>query len=316
MPKEPSNERSEREEGYVPAPPDYGTQPVFMEGEDLLPRKESQTKPTIITAIVALVVVFIFTSFISPMVGKKAYEADITRLETDLVAVRATDSGLSDRITAQESQIATSVAKSEAATNSIAGYATATELASLNTLLQNTISTATQTQATATSTKDELMGKINAQAALIQTLQDKVAALETETVTPSSSTSLITAKLIRQSESLTPVITGSANITSWTAAAKLVLTNPTASDIEDVIVTIFVGSQNVPGMTAINLTSSPALSWTRSGWPYGGDVEFRNNWGLTVEANKSKTLYLTIIINGNSPDQYTVYGYGIDVEID
>jgi len=60
----------------------------------------------LINIVIALVVVMMMNSFFMPVVGKKTYQADITRLENDLVAMRETDVGLSDKIKTLESSLA------------------------------------------------------------------------------------------------------------------------------------------------------------------------------------------------------------------
>jgi hypothetical protein len=60
--------------------------------------KEINWKSVFIGIAMSLVLVMVMNSFIIPLVGTKTYQADITRLETDLVAIREVDSNTLSRI--------------------------------------------------------------------------------------------------------------------------------------------------------------------------------------------------------------------------
>lgn len=158
--------------------------------------------------------------------------------------------------------------------------------------------------------------RIKALETKVSDYETRIKALEAKLVTPTPPSSVITAKLTKQSDSLVPVSVASGNVTSLAASVKLVLTNPTALDVDDIIITLFVGTEAIPNVSSVVITSSPALSWVSSGWFSYTDMEFRNGWGLSVLASKSKTIYLTITVQGNALANYTrSYGYGIEAEV-
>jgi len=206
-------------------------------------------------------------------------------------------SGLLNTVNDLKSQISGQNAKIDNATNGVA---------SLN----------SRSDTLAQSDKD-LNAKVTALQTQLATAEARIKTLEDKQVAGgSSSTSPITFKLTKQSDSLVPVAVTSGNVTSLNASVKLVLTNPTDKDIDDIIVTLFVGTESIPNVSSVTITSSPALSWISSGWMSFSDMEFRNSWGLSVLANKSKTIYLTITVQGNTSANYArSYGYGIEAEL-
>ena len=111
-----------------------------------------------------------------PTAGKKAYEADITRLENDLVAMRMTDKSLSDNLTTQNSRMATALIQTEAGFRSLIDYATKVELKDYQ-LRGNyaTVASLNETKNTLAS-----LTQLNAQAAIIEGLRIKIIALEAE----------------------------------------------------------------------------------------------------------------------------------------
>lgn len=133
------SKKEEQESRYTPAPPDYGEEPPYIEEGIRNPAPQSginQYKPLIITAIVALAVVFLMNSFIMPVVGKKAYIDDITRLENDLVSVR-------DNIKTQNNKIDNSIKDAQAAVE--------TKKKEIDTQVKNATNTLEQKIATAMS---------------------------------------------------------------------------------------------------------------------------------------------------------------------
>ena len=127
--------------------------------------KEMSWKSILVNIAVSLVVVMVMNSFVMPLVGKKTYQADITRLETDLVAIREVDSGLLTRVSTME-------------TNGIADAKVINEKqdANINNLLDkiSTLeSTINQQSETANSVQTELSGLRSE----IETLKSNIANL-------------------------------------------------------------------------------------------------------------------------------------------
>jgi hypothetical protein len=176
-----SQQQEPMEERYKPAPPDYGNEPPCEEGMEPTgrgqhppPKPDSPLKFLLISGIIALVIVFLMNSFIMPTVGKKAYIDDITRLENDLVAMRAVEKSLGDKVTALETANKNNLnvindalnkatndinTKTTAFTNSLSNYATKDSLNKYAT--QDNIN-ALQTSITNTKSELEAMiGKVS-----------------------------------------------------------------------------------------------------------------------------------------------------------
>ncbi len=142
-------------------------------------------------------------------------------------------------------------------------------------------------------------------------LQDEVDDLSgTPTSTPSGNLILEVKPL---SESLIP----SFDHTQLLAQVKISLTNSTAFDITDVLVSLAFQTEVLPitTETSVALVSSPVMSWLTSGW-YASMVEYRNGWGLSVLANKTKVIYVTLTITDPSAPFTRAYGYQLDVDVD
>ena len=158
------------EKEYKSAPPESFRQD---EGEGLGATKESPIKNIIITAIVSLVIFVLMSSFITPVASKKTYEADITRLETDLVAMREVETRLSDRIAGQDGKITAAVTKSDTTSNALASLATKAELsnyASVSTV--NALDTIVQTLVSLPAILDQKLTDFAAE--LEEKLEDEV----------------------------------------------------------------------------------------------------------------------------------------------
>ena len=167
-----SEQTEEREGKYVPCP-------LTMDNESIPVTKTSKKGDIggfFTTIIISLVVVFFMNTFIMPTAGKKAYEADITRLENDLVAMRVTDKSLGDNLTTQNSRMATALIQTEAGFRSLIDYATKVELKDYQ-LRGNyaTVASLNETKNTLAS-----LTQLNAQAAIIEGLRIKIIALEAE----------------------------------------------------------------------------------------------------------------------------------------
>ena len=133
MPKAENN--VPREPKYTPAPPDYGEEPLYMESEEgRLPlgrSKESLTNKLVLIGIAVLVSILLVGIFMSP-VNSKQHQADITRLENDLVAMRETDKGLDTKAQGAVSALNAQITRIDSLQDAIGNTATKPELATLN----------------------------------------------------------------------------------------------------------------------------------------------------------------------------------------
>lgn len=230
----------------------------------------------------------------------------ITNMQAQVDNMAGVVKGLSDRIDQAKSQAEISYANSTDFTNKINNLSSqVTELNTKITNLQTTLATYTPL-----TSYNELASKVSA-------LETKVNAYITPIATnvPSG----VTLKLTQLSDSLLPTddpaTTGSTATSLLQASFKIVLTNTTTVDKEDVIIGLQVQTETIPNISGVSLTSSPSLSWIGSGW-YSYSSEYRNSWGLTLEAGKSKTIYITLNIRGRDTTPYTnTYGYQVDAEV-
>jgi len=95
---------NKKESKFTPAPPNYSEEPPYMESEERetgvgmsMPKGESLINKVIPIGLAVLVSIAVVGIFFSP-VKKDIYQADITRLETDLVAMRKVDASQDARI--------------------------------------------------------------------------------------------------------------------------------------------------------------------------------------------------------------------------
>ena len=108
----------------------------------------------LIAFIVSIVAVFLITGMITPMVGKSAYKADITRLETDLVNLRGSGYTSAMTVAGLSSQVTTLNTRSNSflVNGDLSGYVTDGELSSQVSSLRSSI-TSTDTIAAQVNTK-------------------------------------------------------------------------------------------------------------------------------------------------------------------
>lgn len=99
----------------------------------------------LVALVVSILVVFFVTSFITPMVGKSAYKADITRLETDLVNIRGSNYVAGTSLMGVKSQYDTLNSRSNAflVQGDLDGYATDGELSAQISSVRSSIPSST-----------------------------------------------------------------------------------------------------------------------------------------------------------------------------
>jgi len=174
------NQPKEKKPKFTPAPPDYSGEPPYIEPEEAgLPkaRPEGMLNKLILPALAILVAVILVGVFFAP-VNKKVYQADITRLESDLVAMRESNSSMTEQFGELNSKISAEYA-TKSSIDALANLPATVDAkyAELNTNLSATID---EKLATIT----ELDGRITAMEATLQELglineEGKVIAVET-----------------------------------------------------------------------------------------------------------------------------------------
>ena len=305
----------QQEEGnYKPAPPDYGEEPPYMEDEGRrgLPpaRGESIVSKIIPIAAAVLISVLLVGMFFAP-VNKKQYEADITRLEADLVAMRAVEKTLTDKTIALEEANKANLAvindaltkatkdietKVVAVTNQLTSYATKSELESA----KNSI---TELKTSFASLPAETQAKLTTVSAEIAALKTQITALEKqiedmEKVTPPSSKAVsISTKTL--GSSLMP-----SNDTTLTTSFRVTLVNNTATEIKDIVLSILVQTDSIVGYTSSTLSGGGTI-WQGQGLPWTTREFVNTQWGLNLAANETKTIHLTLTVTGVAGSTYT-----------
>ncbi len=272
----------------------YNPGTLAPEEEDYyIPRQRNKSggmdgiKAILVNGIMALVLIFAMNSIIMPTVGKKVYQADITRLETDMVAMRNTEGELSKRIavleTNQDVAIADITAKAKETETVLTGKVT--ELSNgvnnrLNSFVTNDslnnqissvksnvsaldgrVSAAVSDEANLTKQVGELITKNTELEASNKTLSDRITVLEGK-LTSSTSTSggeEVISGLTIKAEVKDEGTLQSNN--STLGEIKLTLSNNSGRDIEDLIVSDFVYF-DTPTIANQSISVSGYGTWT------------------------------------------------------
>jgi len=294
MPKQ--NEEKE----YKPAPADRSGDPLYREDErdPRIARSESPIKSYIIMAIIAIAITFVFTSFITPMVGKKVYQNDITRIEADLVAMRGTDTELSGKINgvvsttqSQSSKTDTISARIDSIVNKV-GEVTSNigNLASKSSVESGINGVKTEVNTAKTSIV-KLEEKIATQTTTIDTLTTKVAALEAKAVTPPPNTgSSIPGVTITTTITDEGALVTSDNSTH--GEVKFVISNTSTRDIEDIVISLTVWIDDCGYANLTTMSASGYGTWSIRN-SQTDEIELRGRLA-SLEAGETRKIYFTI----------------------
>lgn len=338
--------------------PDYGEQPVYQEEDEFgvpvqqqqnqsgrfnMPRGAGGYTQYVIMIIIAIVITFGMTNFITPMAGKKSYQADITRLELDLVAMRETDTKLKNSIEEVSSEIGglkgeISQAITEEMSNVKEGIredlaqfgeeivnmrndineydneAVASVRQSITTL-QDDIKSMNNDISNLNSGIDAFKTDINAK---IEDINTTIADIEVNGTGGEATNvnGVLTANVKAFSDSLYI----SSN-TSAKSSFKLVLENKSDHDIEDVIIRATV-RVNTYSYLPSNIGLYGGTQWQPVGSGSNYIMYVNAGWGLSVEAGKKKTMYpeITVTFPNDTPNLRNLFPLGIpytvEVEID
>ena len=331
-----AEEKMPRKPQYEPAPPNYEGEPPYQDDESRgrMPIKtESPWKGIIVQAIVALVVVFLMNSAIMPMAGKKAYIADITRLETDLVAIRAVDSAqntkidkvvsdaqatitkASDTVDKKISEANTSIDQKVAkVTSTLENYATKSSVSDMDsriTGLNNSLTAAVNDLNSKLSNINS--SDINNMKADIAALKVEIANLKVE-IANIDTTSGSKKPTVDITERVAPTWTGDTTPAyTWQVGLTLDIDNNTSADIEipEDGIRIYIDPVTSGTITGVQLiTLNKSLAWVpiQTTIPY-----FYNARTIYVDKGDTETLRLTLTITLSTG--VGISGYESEAEI-
>lgn len=306
-------------------------------------------KGLIVSAIIALLIVFIMNTFITPVQGKHEYQTMVNTLEGQIGDLQKANTTYDTRIktletnsTKQAADFA-SLSKSDTdqmtklstdlqttITSKLAGYATTSDV---NTSINNISTTLATTNAKVATIDNQIATSVNTNVATLKTqiatdeatittLTARIAALEAKQTTSASGTNSagITAKLKSAGNS---VLTATDNQT-LSSSFRITLQNTTAADITDIMLDISIQTDMIQG-THTAILSGGGTSWQSQGYSYSFYDFVNSTWGLTVPANTTSTLYLTLTISEslgqNAVNYLNTYGsnpvgYNISVAVD
>lgn len=212
------------------------------------------------------------------------------------------------QVTNMANQLSTVTTQLQSMANQVSGYG---DLGSKYGTLQQQVSSLSDSiktlQTTLTQYNTDLTNRV-------VILENKVTALmATPTPTPTTTTPInksITVQVKQLSNSFIPA----SDAKSVSASFRLVLTNNTNADIVDVGIDLQFQSEVIQTVTrSIAISSSPVINWQSLGW-FSTQFEFINTWGLTISANSSKTIYVTVTISDTAtPATFTSQAYYYDV---
>lgn len=289
-------------------------------GEDDTPQKKMAANPLLLMVVAVVISLFGSIMWAENMASGLVEKSEIDALTASVAAAQssltASISGLPSAITTQINTVLGTITNQVSSVQSTVNTLN-TQVSSATSKIDSAVSSASSANSkvdTLTSTVNGLTTKITTLQTQLTAVEARLKALETPSSSGGESSSVIQLDVKRLSESL---IT-SLDKKSISSQIKLVLTNPTNADVSDVIVNLYCETETLPVTTSstILLASSPAMSWIQSGW-WNYEMEFRNGWGLTVKANSSKTVYLTLTVSDTSAIfTRPAYGYNVDITID
>jgi len=324
--EELNKEREETKRGlgdridkYTPAPPDYREEPPYPESEEMgmpMPKGESVVNKVIPVGLAVLISIILVATFFSP-VNKSVYQSDITRLETDLVAIREVDvaqntkidkvvtdaqAAVSSKSDEVDSKIVNAVAnidqKVASATSNLGDYATKSSMALTNeeiSALKNKVSNLEGSASSSVMT--DLQNKVNTAVTNIAVLTAENAALKIRIVTlEEEGVGISSAKkpVLDLSERSTPIWDGATY--TWQVALTLDIDNNTKDDViiyEDGI-RIYIDPVTTGTISSVQLISTnKSLAWapTQSTIPY-----FYNAKSIRIDQGDTETIRLVLSI--------------------
>ena len=334
--EELNKEREETKKGlgdridkYTPAPPDYREEPPYPESEEMgmpMPKGESVVNKVIPVGLAVLISIILVATFFSP-VNKSVYQSDITRLETDLVAIREVDvaqntkidkvvtdaqAAVSSKSDEVDSKIVNAVAnidqKVASATSNLGDYATKSSMALTNeeiSALKNKVSNLEGSASSSVMT--DLQNKVNTAVTNIAVLTAENAALKIRIVTlEEEGVGISSAKkpVLDLSERSAPTGSG---WSPWAVGLNLEIENNTKGDIiiYEEGLRIYI-DLTTPGTidTVHLLTTNQNLAWAsiQPTIPY-----FYNAKSIYIDQGDTETLRLVLTITLKLNDPITSY---------
>ena len=148
-------------------------------------------------------------------------------------------------------------------------------------------------------------------------LSDRVTVLETKAITPTATSKNVSATVKVQNSVMfatapVPVGTGATSPSTLVSSFRINLVNNTNVAVSDLVLDIVVAANiNPSDIQSMSMTGGGTI-WQVQG-QFTGQPEFVNTqWGLNLDANQSKTLYLTLTVTGNVPTPPAVTPAAVD----
>jgi hypothetical protein len=336
----PKGDKVNSGQGFVPQQdPRYKSIPSsgLEPDEDYQPRAKKAMDINwmsfLVSIVVSLVVVMVMNSIIMPVAGKKAYRADITRLETDLVTMRSTETELTNRIKVLENSNETLSSEITAQLSTALGEIDDKVTGLENSINQkvsgyiNSSAASTMIQTAIQSSESSLRVAINNVANDLTILSNRVS-----TSIPTGITTQITdltnrlndlMERVDELEEDDPVISQSEPITVSmkqqsgylyydssenvsVGTLRVTIANTSGKDVEDIIIGIGFTLPYTVAPTSLVLTGG-TLGW--SAYPYNLLYQRTNGWGYTIKANSKLTFDVIAKFNNIGQPQYTAEIY-------
>lgn len=283
-------------------------------------------KAALTGAVIAILIIFVVYSFLMPVVGKKVYEADITRLENDLVAVRAVNVAIDKRVATLEdsnntlvttinNKLAVAIDSINTKTNSlenlinqkISGFVTSSEVDNrihdslvsikedISSFSSDIASFSSQLNGLDTKINNTVLDKIASYSSDIDAIKVRLSAIETsitnlsDTTVPNNNEDVLKITVKQQSPYLSVYTTTTEDCSL--GYLRLTITNTTNKDIENIIVGLGI---NLPAFVMPNKSSisGGTLGW--SVYPYSNLYWVTSGWGYTIKAGDKLVLDVVV----------------------
>lgn len=314
-------QKLEDDELNIPAPPPVGQPSRFNLGNDV--------KKTVAISFVVAIVVFVGMGMFGggAFVTKSDFEANMSGITASVDQAKADMEKITGdanaAIAKANADIAAAVQSVPATISTQVSNQINTSLGQINNQLNvlssklDTMSNAVDQTATNMYNANKAIEELQAQVVTleedIQDLQERVDELENAGGGSTSNDAGVTVKVTKMSSLLIPT-----SVTKLKGQFKVELANTTNQDIDDLILDVYIETGvTYDGMVDFTLEGGTTL-WEGYGWGGAQSYNFVNSqWGLNLDANKTKTLYLTMEIIGGTGANFTqAVPYNVDVTVE
>ncbi len=249
--------------------------------------------------VLALIISYVMTTGFA--VSKSDFAKNIQSVVASVESAKADIKATKDSVTLAVSNLPNTVsAQVNTAINVVSS-----RLSTLENTVNNAVSQmggVSKSVSEANSKVDSLTATVNTQTSTIATLQDRITALEAKILPTTNQTSgVITAEIQVQYLSYISLSPASGNNTVVAFPVRLKLINNTTKALTDIKLNVSF-AQSVYYETPTWVTGYPQLSGGSTTWVdysnvYSFGMMFVNGWDLTLAANETKTLNLSLSVN-------------------